>query len=224
VTLDSVDLALWLASIGMEVALLALAVWKRIYRTLPYFFYYLIWCLCSEVMLAIARPLPSAYLPVTLLGITVDALFQLAILAELGRSVIRYNRATPPNKAVLGLLTVLGCVIAWSLNRWTVPTNTPFLESIYTVLLEVIAILRIAFLLALVWWSSLQKLHWPPRELQILTGLGFYAMSALCVVVLHSHNMKGLQFHWLDQMLVGSYLWTLFFWMLASTTNVVEPQ
>src|ERR1035437_2864675 len=81
----------------MEAVLLALAVWKRIYRTLPYFFYYLIWCLCSEGMQAIARPVPSAYLPVKLLGITVDALFQLAILAELARSVVRYNRIVRAN-------------------------------------------------------------------------------------------------------------------------------
>ena len=169
-TLDSIDLTLWLAGIGMEAVLLALAVWKRIYRTLPYFFYYLIWCLCSEGMLAIARPVPSAYLPVTLLGITVDALFQLAILAELARSVVRYNRIFRPNGTVLAILTVLGCALAWSLNRWKIPTNTPFLESLYVVLLEIIAVLRLAFLLALVWWSSLQKLHWPARELQILTG------------------------------------------------------
>ncbi len=222
--MDSIDLTLWLAGIAMEAVLLALAVWKRIYRTLPYFFYYLIWCLCSERMLAIARPVPTAYLPVTLLGITVDALFQLAILAELGRSVVRYNRISRPKRTVLAILTVLGCALAWSLNRWKIPTNTPFLESLYVVLLEIFAVLRLAFLLALVWWSSLQKLHWPARELQILTGMGFYAMSAFCVVVLHSHNMTGTQYHWLDQMLVGSYLWTLFYWMLASTTKVVEPQ
>src|ERR1035437_2864676 len=69
------------------------------------------------------------------------------ILAKLARSVVRYNRIFRPNGTVLAILTVLGCALAWSLNRWKIPTNTPFLESLYVVLLEIIAVLRLAFLL-----------------------------------------------------------------------------
>jgi hypothetical protein len=36
--------------------------------------------------------------------------------------------------------------------------------------------------------------------------------------------MGGMQFHWLDQLLVAIYLWTLSYWILASTTSVVEEQ
>jgi hypothetical protein len=62
------------------------------------------------------------------------------------------------------------------------------------------------------------------RELRIVTGLGFYIVATLGVAILHSHNMTGMQYHWLDQLLVGGYLWTLSYWMLASTTKVAEPQ
>jgi hypothetical protein len=31
-----------------------------------------------------------------------------------------------------------------------------------------------------------------------------------------------MQYHWLDQLLVASYLWALCLWMLASTTKVAE--
>jgi predicted ferric reductase len=68
------------------------------------------------------------------------------------------------------------------------------------------------------------KLRWPTRELQILTGLGIYIMITLCVVILHTHNMATMQFHWLDQLLVASYLLALGFWILASTTKVAEPE
>jgi len=44
--------------------------------------------------MAIANLFPGAYLPATLANITVDALFQLAILAELGRVVMRYNHVS----------------------------------------------------------------------------------------------------------------------------------
>jgi hypothetical protein len=95
---------------------------------------------------------------------------------------------------------------------------------LYAILMQLLAVLRGVFLLTLVWWSSLQRLRWPTRELRIVTGLGFYIVATLCVAILHTHNMGGMQYHWLDQLLVGGYLWTLSYWMLASTTKVVEPQ
>jgi len=222
--LDSIDLTLWLAGIGMEAVLLALVIWKRVYRALPVFFYYLIWCLASEAGMAVARLFPNAYLPAMLVNITVQSLFQLAILAELGRVVVRYNQVSPLSRTVLVLLTALACVLAGFLNRWTIPTHLPIFEVLYAVLMQLFAALRVVFLLTLVWWSSLQGLIWPTRELRIVTGLGFYIMVSLCIVVLHTNNMAGAEYHWLDQLLVASYLWTLSFWILAATTKVAEPQ
>ena len=223
-TLDSIDLTLWLAGIIMESVLIAMVVWKRVYRKLPIFFCFLIWCLASDAGMAVAHLFPSAYLPATLANITVDALFQLAILAELGRAVVRYNRVAPPSRLAIVSLTALACVLAGSLNKWTIPTQLPIIEMLYVVLMQLFAILRVVFLLTLVWWSSLQGLRWPTRELRIVTGLGFYIVATLCVAILHTHNLGGMQYHWLDQLLVGGYLWTLSYWMLASTTKVAEPQ
>jgi len=224
VTLDSIDLTLWLAGVAMEAVLLALVIWKRVYRTLPVFSLFFVWCLLSDAGMAIANLFPNAYLPATLVNITVDALFQLAILAELGRVVVRYNRVTPLSRVLIVLLAALAFILAGLLNRWTIPTQLPTLEIIYMVLLQLFAVLRVVFLLTLVWWSSLQGLRWPVRELRILTGLGFYIFATLCVAILHSHYMGGMQFHWLDQLLVGAYLWTLSYWILAATTKVVETQ
>ena len=223
-TLDSIDLTLWIAGASMEAVLLVLVIWKRIYRTLPVFSCYLIWCLLSDAGLAVALLIPHSYLPATLVGITVDALLQIAILAELGRVVIRHNQVSPPSRTVIVLLTLLGFVIAGSLNNWTFPTNLPILDMLYVVLLQLFAVLRVVFLLTLLWWSSLQKLKWPTRELKIVTGLGIYLLVSLGVVILHNHNNLGMQYHWLDQFLVACYLWTLSYWILASTTNVVERQ
>jgi len=224
VTLDSIDLTLWLAGVGMEALLLGLVIWKRVYRTLPVFSCFFAWCLLSDGGMAVASRFPNAYLQATLVNITVDALFQLAILAELGRVVVRHNHVTPPSRAAIVLLTVLAFVLTGSLNKWVVPTQLPITYILYQVLMQLFAVLRVVFLLTLVWWSSLQGLHWPSRELRIVTGLGVYIMATLCIAILHSHNMGGIQFHWLDQLLVAIYLWTLAYWILASTTSVVEQQ
>jgi hypothetical protein len=224
VTLDSIDLTLWLAGIIMDAVLLGLVVWRRVYRTLPVFFFYLVWCLSSEPLLAVARQAPNAYLPATDLSMTVVALFQLAILAELGRVVVRHNHVSPPSRTVIVLLTALACVIAGSLNKWTFPAGLSIFEWLNVVLTQLFAVLRVVFLLTLVWWSSLLGLNWPTRELRIVTGLGFYIMAAFSIAILHTHNMAGMQYHWLDQLLAAGYLWTLSYWILASTTKVAEQQ
>lgn len=222
--LDSIDLTLWLAGIGMEAVLLGLVIWKRVYRTLPFFSCFFVWCLLSDAGMAIANMIPNAYLPATLVNISLDALFQLAILAELGRVVVRYNRVSPLSRTVIGLLTALAIVLAGSLNKWTIPTQFPIMDMLYLVLMQLFAVLRVVFLLTLVWWSSLQGLRWPTRELRIVTGLGVYIIATLTVAILHSRGMGGMRYHWLDQLLVAIYLWTLSYWILATTTNVVETQ
>lgn len=221
-TLDSIDVTLWLVAAVLEGVLLALVLWRRIYRTLPVFCGFLVWCLVSDAGMAAVRLLPHAYLPATLVNITVDGLFQLAILAELGKAVVRHNRVSPPSRVILILLTMLAALLALSLNQWKVPSGWPVLNLIYIVLLQFLAALRLVFLLTLVWWSSLLKLHWQTRELRIITGLGLYILVTFVVVVLHTHNMLSAQYHWLDQLLVASYLWALCLWILASTTKVAE--
>jgi hypothetical protein len=222
VKLDSIDLTLWLFAVLLEGAVLVVVLWRRVYRTLPVFSCFLVWCLLSDAGMAAVEHLPNAYLSATLVNITVDALFQIAILAELGRAVVRHNRADPPNRVVLFLLTCVAALLAMLLNRWKIPMEWPLLNLMYMVLLQFLATLRLVFLLTLVWWSSLLKLRWHQRDLRILTGLGLYILVTFLVAVLHAHDMNGMQYHWLDQLLVASYLWALCLWMLASTTKVAE--
>ena len=221
-TLDSIDMALWLLAVLLEGAVLAVVLWRRTYRTLPVFACFLGWCLLSDAGMAAMQRIPNAYLPATLVNMTVDALFQLAILAEIGRAVVRHNRTDPPSRVIIFLLGALAAVVAMLLNWWRVPSDWPLLNLMYIVLLQFLATLRLVFLLTLVWWTSLFKLRWHPRELRIVTGLGLYILVTFLVVVLHTHDMASMQYHWLDQLLVGSYLWALCLWVLATTTKVAE--
>ena len=59
---------------------------------------------------------------------------------------------------------------------------------------------------------------------RIVSGLAVYIIAGITVAVLHGHDLVGMQFHWLDQVLVAIYLWTLSYWILASTTIVVNQQ
>ena len=50
------------------------------------------------------------------------------------------------------------------------------IDTLYLVLMQLFAVLRVVSLLTLVWWSSLQGLRWPTRELRIVirTGCLYY--------------------------------------------------
>lgn len=219
-TLDS---ALQLAGLGLQAVLFALLIWRRVYRTLPVFFCYLVWCLCSDALAIVAvRWPPEVYLRFFLVNLTIDDLFLVAILIELGRAVLRHNRATAPGRFLLFFLFVLAGLLVFSLAKWVVAPRAPMLEQLYMILLQGFAILRVAVLLTLVWWSSLKGLRWPNYELQIASGLGFYAIVALAVVIVHTHSFGWAQDHRLDQIQVASYLGVLAYWVLYFSQKAPE--
>jgi len=224
-TADALDtVSIWAGAI-LGTTLFALAIWQRTFRTLPVFFSYLVWCVCS----AAAEPLvvqlsAENYLQFYLLNMTVDDLFHFAILAELGRAVLRYNDAASPKRSTLVLLMTLAIVLVWSLGRWVFPTRLPAIQLTYVLLLQGFAILRVACLLTLAWWSSLHAFRWPARALQIASGFGVYAVVSLGTALLHTHGMTGVQYHWLDQIQVASYLGALSYWVLAFGTKEAESE
>jgi hypothetical protein len=168
--------------------------------------------------------LPEGYLRFYLIEMTIDALFQFGILAELAGSVHRHNRATSPRRTVLVLLLLLAGTLIWPMATWTAPVNSTILGKLLVLLLHSVAVLRAAFVLALVWWSSLQGLRWPDRELRIVTGIGFYSIVALAVAILHTHQAVGPLYHWLDEVAAVSYLAALAYWILAFAVREPKPR
>ena len=222
-TLDALDTTLWLAGVVMEIVLLALLAQRRAFKVFPVFCFYQLCCLGSDaVCWLVLRFLPASYLLFFVVDTTVDTLLQLAILAELGASVVRQNHAVRPSRTVLGLFMALACALLWSLAKWMNPSGLAFVPFLYVILVQAYAILRVGALLALAWWSSLQGLHWPLRELRIASGLGFYSILSLAILILHTHDMNSANYHWLDQIQVFGYFCVLSYWVLIFAKN--EPK
>lgn len=218
----TLDNALWLGGACLEVILLMILARQRVYRTLPVFFF-LVWCVGSDaVEMTLARHFPTAYMPIFLVDTTVDTLFQLAVLAELGASASRHSRSIRPGRAVVVLLLALAGVLIWSLAKWVVPASPNIFDRLCLILLQTSAILRVSALLALAWWSSLQGLRWPERELRIATGLGFYSLVSLGVNILHTHNVVGIEYRSLYQIQVVSYFGVLTYWVLFFVKSEAE--
>ena len=75
--------------------------------------------------------------------------------------------------------------------------------------------LSVAALLALAWWSSLQGLHCPSHELRIASGLGFYSVVSLGVIILNTHTLYGAEYHWTDKAQGFGYFCALPYWVLV---------
>jgi len=214
------DTAMPLAASAVEAALLVLLVSQRTYRTLPAFFSYQVWCLCSGIAgFAVLRFFPHDYLRFYLLNISGDALFQLVVLLELGRVVLRHNRVAAPRRTVMLLLLMTAILMIWSLAKWTLPEHLPQPFFLALRMRQLFSVLQFASLLALVWLSTLRGLRWPERALQVASGLGFYFLIDLAVMILHTHQSFGHQYVSLDYVASFSYLGVLAYWVFCFAHN-----
>jgi hypothetical protein len=188
---------------------------KRSFRSFPVFFIYQIWCLSSTLSDRLAASLSQMdYVHYYVLNMSVDALFQFAVLAGLGRAVAQHNRNRSPRWFLIALLILPAALLLRSLSDWSLPADITKFGIFYVRMQQTLPILLLAFLLALVWWSRLQRFHWPDFALHIASGLGFYFLVCLLVAVIHTHQSQGVQYHWVDQAQSGSYLGVLAYWLL----------
>jgi hypothetical protein len=84
------------------------------------------------------------------------------------------------------------------------------------------SILRVLLFLALAGCSQLLSIGWRSRELQVVTGLGFYSLVSLVIAMLHTHHELGELYTHLDQVVVASYLCSLMYWVFCFAQK--EPE
>jgi hypothetical protein len=223
VTLDS---TLYLAGYIAEAAVVALLVYRGVFRTFPIFFSYLVWSLLSDAAAFAAIHLYSAsYKNVFLVVLIIDHLFQFGVLVELSWSILRPLRAALPRWTVLAIaaLIFLVAAIIWPLATGPGLNNFPLASRMIFHVQTTFAILRILFFLALAGCSQLLSIGWRDRELQIATGLGFYSLVSLAVWMRHaSQAVGGAQYHLLDQMVAVSYVCSLAYWAVCFATREAE--
>jgi hypothetical protein len=217
--------ALW-ANNALEALLLLLLLRGGIFRQLPAFCCYLLWNLsCNVAMTSVYQLLSThAYLRIYLAVMILDALFEFAVLAELARVVARYSRAESMRRYLLLLLLALATMLLWSLANWSASGEFSRLFQVYSHFRQLFAILRVAILLALAWWSSLQGFRWPEAALRVAAGMGFYSIVELTVIILHTRQNPGPPYAFLDQIVLVSYLSTLLYWVLVFAQKRAKKQ
>lgn len=212
----TLDTALALVGLCLESLLLILLARKHILRALPFFACYLGF---GVVTLVAAEPVlrffPGWYLHFYLVNIFGDALLCLCTLVELGRSVLRCNRKRSSKWPLAALLFAPASLLIWPLASWTIPPHLSLTWILCFRMEQGIAILQVAAILTLAWWSSLLGLRWPDHELQVATGLSLFSLIELLVAIAHTHQSIGAQYRWLDQGASASYLGVLAYWVFV---------
>ena len=222
----TLDTAILIAGVLGEAIVCGFFLRRKVWRTLPFFFTYVVWTLASDMASSVIlwKMSTGFYGRYYLIQTIVDSLLQFTVLVELAWSVLRPVRPSLPRGSLVAisvLIALVGLAI-WPLARLALPQNFTGLNVLLFQLQETFSILRVTCFLLMASFSQLLSIGWRDRELQIATGLGFYSIISLLVTMFHSHQTEGPQYHWADQALSLCYLGTLFYWIYSFATKEQE--
>ena len=226
------DNAFLLAAMAAEVAVVGILLYKRAWRTFPVFFIYVAWELTGDVvgsyvMQRHTTGLSSdSYLISYLVTQILDSILQLAVLTELGWSILRPLRSRLSSRGlilVVLFIVVLGAAI-WPFAdiHGVAKLSAAFRNIIH--LQQTTAILRVLFFVLLAGCSQLLSIGWRDRELQIATGLGFFSLVSLATGILRQHMGMPENFNVLNRLVAVSYICSLFYWVFSFTQKEAEPR
>jgi hypothetical protein len=223
--LNRADSLLWMAGASAEAVVLFLLLRRRVFSSLPVFTSYMAWSLVSDLgQYAAVNYYPAAYFRLYFVSLAIDSLFLFGVLIELSRSVLRPMAKMLPRwtPAAVAILIALICAAIWPLASAPEFSKYTPLSRVFVHLQQTFSILRILFFLVLAGCSQLLSIGWRDRELQIATGLGFYSMVSLSVSILHMHQVRGTQYHLLDQIMAASYFCCLLYWVYSFARQEAE--
>jgi hypothetical protein len=220
------ELGVLISALVAETAIIVLMIRGRVFRTFPVFSFYLCWSLFSDSFLYYVRVKYSydSFFQIYRVQLIIDSAMIFAVLVEVAWSVLRPIRNSLPKYSWAGIVILIsiGALILWPIAGLVAPDRvTPEGLSLFR-LQQTPAILRAIFFLALVAFSQMLSIGWRDRELQIVSGLGFYSIVSLAVTVLHSHQTVAASYNWLDRMVGVSYLAALFYWVYCFAKRPVE--
>lgn len=223
-----VDTAVPCASAAGEAIVLVALSRQNSWRKLPMFTLYVLWGMISDLAnLYIQKSVSTSFYEKYFnFEVVTDAALQFTVLVELAWSVLKPIRKSLP-RATLPVLIVLiagAGLIIWPIAaKMPPPTDLKPDGLLLFHLDETFAILRVVCFILMASLSQVLSIGWKDRELQVATGLGFYAIVKILVILFHSHQQaKEDLYHWLDISVSVSYLCTLAYWVFSFVTKEQE--
>lgn len=227
----TLDTKLALLSAVVQALVICLLFYRKIYRKLPLFFSYLILLLLLAGATVQVANLYSAekIQKIFVFAEIIDATFMFWVLVELSMSVLSPIRSKLPSWTAFGVAGVLALALAviWPFAKTPGFAKIDDLSQIQVHVDVATSVLRIVFFLALAAFSQLLSLSWRDRELQIGTGLGFYALISLSATMLKMNVGTATAdaittYHQLDRVQVVGYILAMLYWAYSFAHDVPE--
>jgi hypothetical protein len=217
--LSNIDVGLWIASIAGESLLIAVLFFRRIYRTFPVFFFWILFILLLEPTYywLLFHASAATYIKVFFALNFPQYLLEIGVLAEIAFNVLHPVKQGISRtlliafSAAMLLIAAVGFLIAAHVSDATLAN-----PRLYVVVNSTMAILRLTTFLLIAGCSQLLGLNWKNHVLQLTSGLAFYAVVSLIVELSQSYLRAGPSYTstyiGLDHLRIGGYLCTLYFW------------
>lgn len=207
-----------LTGILAEALFLGILMWRRSYKTLPVFFSYIAWGMAGDSAVLILRTLFHNQNPdIWVVATFIDSVFQYAVLIELAWSILRPIQRSLPKGFLPGLSILIAAVaaLAWPLCALKGSPGYPWEWLLALHVQRSFAVLRILFFMALAGCSQFLRIGWKDRELQVATGLGFYSLVSLAGTMVHSHQIFGVEYYYVELVVACSYVVSLVYWVAS---------
>jgi hypothetical protein len=210
------------SGIAAQAGLVALLIWRRVYKRLPLFCVYVLWALTSDslgLLLSIrfGNLYSHFYYDFSIYEMSLDCALQFCVLVELAWSLLKPLQSSMPRWTVPGLagLILIAGAAVWPISGATLMRGLPQEWHFFLRLEQTSSMLQILFFMVLAAGSHLFSISWRNRELQVATGLGFYSLVNLAVSLLHAQMPKVAHYHTVDQIAQVSYLCALVYWAVS---------
>lgn len=221
----SIDNYLWLIGSLAEAAVICVLVYRRLWRSFPAFFLFVGWALIEDIGLFVAfKTFRSSYSGWYLATAIVGSVLQLAILVEIGWSILRPVRASLSQRAlipVVGLILVVGALI-WPFAALPKLSDAVGGKHLIAQFQQTVSILQIVVFLAIIAGAQVLSLSWRDRELQITTGFGFYSFVGIVTAFLAMHGTSWLQYRHLSRFDIGAWVCCLLYWAVSFAQKEAE--
>jgi len=216
-----------LLEIGLviEAVVIGLVLYRHILRKLPFFLVYCIWALLSDgIGFAMTFSKAGYGLNFYLAETVVDSVLQFAVFIELAWAVLRPLRTRLSRNGVWAIAsTILAASgVIWPFADISGIVSPSRAWHLMVQLQQTVSILRVLFFLVLAGCSHLLALGWRDRELQVVTGFGFYSLVSVVVAALNSHLTTATQFSELSPLVSVSFLISLLYWVYSFARPDVE--
>ena len=214
-----IDNLLWgLASAG-EALLLCILLFRKAYRTFPFFTAWIAFSALSEPLyyFLIRHVDPRTFLNADFTQSLMLAALELCVLLEIAVNVIAPARRSLP-KVLFVVFAVIIIAVGIGGFLFAAHANEATLAHPRTIIVvnNTVAILRLVTFLLIAGFAQILGLGWKNHVLQVASGLAFYAAVSLITTLLQNGMHAGpgyyQEYHSMQQLAAASYLCALYYW------------